>query len=152
MSQLTFEDFSPGDVYELGSRTVTREEIISFAEEYDPQPFHVDESAAADSIFGGLIASGWHTAAIMVQISVNSLFEDVAASGGLGVDELRWPAPVRPNDVLHGEARVVDTRPSDSHGDRGYVDWKMILRNSQDETVLSMINHQIILRESAVDE
>lgn len=151
MSPLTFEDFSPGDVYELGSRTVTREEIVSFAEQYDPQPFHVDESAAAESIFDGLIASGWHTAAIMAQISVQSMFNDVAAAGGIGVDELRWPVPVRPNDVLSGEVRVLDTHPSTSHSDRGYVDFKMRLQNSQQETVISMINHQIILRESRTD-
>lgn len=152
MPELTFKDFAAGDVYELGSRTVTKDEIVAFAEQYDPQPFHVDESAADESIFDGLIASGWHTAAIMAQISVQSMFDDVAAAGGMGVDELRWPAPVRPGDTLSGEVHVIDTRLSVSHPDRGYVDFKMQLTNSREETVLSMINHQIILRDSKTEE
>lgn len=152
MSELTFEDFTVGDVYELGSRSVPKEEIVSFAERYDPQSFHVDESAAESSLFGGLIASGWHTTAIMTELCVRNLFDDVAAVGGVGVDELRWPAPVRPGDTLSGELRVVDARPSTTHSDRGYVDFEMQLTNSRDETVLSMTNRQIIRREPPFDE
>jgi len=148
MPTRTFEDFDVGDSYELGSRTVTKREIVSFAEQYDPQPFHVDEAAAAESHFGGLVASGWHTAAIMTELCVRNLFDEVAAAGGLGVDELRWPAPVRPGDTLSGVVEVVDTRPSSSRADRGYVGFEMRLENDRDETVLTMVNRQIILREA----
>jgi acyl dehydratase len=151
MSRLTFEEFAVGDSYDVGSRTVTKGQIVSFAEQYDPQPFHVDESEAAESHFGGLIASGWHTAAIMTELCVRNLFDEVAAAGGLGVDELSWPAPVRPGDTLSGTVEVVDTRASTSRSDRGYVGFEMRLTNDQGETVLTMINRQIIRRESGGD-
>lgn len=152
MSELTFEDFTSGDIYELGSRTVPKEEIVSFAEQYDPQPFHIDEAAAEESMFGELVASGWHTAAIMTELAVRNLFKDVTAAGGVGINELRWPAPVRPGDTLSGEVRVIDTSPSTSCSDRGYVDFDMELTNSHDETVLSMANRQIIYRGSRPSE
>jgi len=119
---------------------------MAFARQYNSQPFHVDERAAAKSVFGELIASGWHTAAIMCRLAVRDLFSDVAAGGGLGVEDLRWPTPVRPGDTLSGEIRVADTRPSESRSDRGYVDLEMTLENQECETVLSLINQQVILQ------
>jgi len=151
MARLTFEDFVIGDVYELGDRRVTKQEIVAFAEQYDPQSYHVDESAAEDSLFGELVASGWHTTAIMSAMSVQALFDEVATAGGLGVDDLRWPTPVRPGDTLSGKIEVLDTSLSESHPDRGYVDFQIELANSNDETVLSLINYQIIFRASLSD-
>ena len=106
-----FEDVEVGEVQTFGERHVTRAEILEFAERYDPQPFHTDESAAADSLFGGLIASGWHTAAMTMELLVTNVFEGSAATGALGVDELRWPNPVRPGDVLSVRTEVIDTEP-----------------------------------------
>jgi acyl dehydratase len=148
MSTLTYDDFSSGDVYELGDHTVTKHEIVEFATEYDPQPFHVDEAAAEESIYGGLVASGWQTTAVMTRLLVRDMFGDVAACGGLGVDDLRWPTPVRPGDTLSATVRVVGTRVSESYDDRGYVDFEMVLENQRGDVVLSMVNHQIIRRET----
>lgn len=106
-----FEDVEIGETRTFGERDVTRAEILEFAERYDPQPFHTDESAASDSLFGGLIASGWHTAAMTMELLVTNVFPDSAATGAVGVDELRWPNPVRPGDVLSVRTEVVDTEP-----------------------------------------
>ena len=92
----TFEDFAPGQVYELGSTTVTEEEIVDFARRFDPQPFHLDAEAAKDSDFGGLIASGWHTGAMWMRLYVDSLLGGGSGQGSSGIEELRWLAPVRP--------------------------------------------------------
>src|SRR5699024_10731141 len=105
------EDIEVGETHTFGERDVIRAEILEFAERYDPQPFHTDESAASDSLFGGLIASGWHTAAMTMELLVTNVFADSAATGALGVDELRWPNPVRPGDVLSVRTEVVDTEP-----------------------------------------
>ncbi|GAA0478290.1 MaoC family dehydratase [Halococcus dombrowskii] len=106
-----FEDVEVGETRTFGERDVTRVEILEFAERYDPQPFHTDESAASDSLFGGLIASGWHTAAMTMELLVTNVFADSAATGAVGVDELRWPNPVRPGDVLSVRTEVIDTEP-----------------------------------------
>ena len=111
MAREHFEDIEVGETRTFGERTVTREEILEFAERYDPQPFHVDETAAAESLFGGLIASGWHTAAMTMELLVTNVFADSAATGALGVDELRWPNPVRPGDTLTVHTEVIDTEP-----------------------------------------
>ncbi|EMA48952.1 MaoC domain-containing protein dehydratase [Halococcus morrhuae DSM 1307] len=108
-----FEDVEVGEMRTFGERDVTRAEILEFAERYDPQPFHTDESAASDSLFGGLIASGWHTAAMTMELLVTNVFADSAATGALGVDELRWPNPVRPGHVLSVRTEVIDTEPWD---------------------------------------
>ena len=100
MPELTFEDFEPGRVFELGAREVTEEEIVAFAREWDPQPFHVDPEAAQESSFGGLIASGWHTGAMWMRLYVDSLLVGAASMGSPGIEELRWLAPVRPGDTL----------------------------------------------------
>jgi acyl dehydratase len=151
MSEMVFEDFVLGETYELGEYTPTKREIIEFAERWDPQPFHVDEASAQESLFGELVASGWHTAAILCRIMVRDLFCGVATGGGLGVDDLRWPTPVRPGDTLSGAVRVLETRPSESRADRGYVDFETTLENQHGETVCSMVNHSIILTDSRDD-
>jgi acyl dehydratase len=115
-----YEDIDVGRIDEFGEYHVTRDEIIEFAEQYDPQPFHVDPEAAQDSVFGGLIASGWHTAAMCMRMLVEGPIDDEAGLGGKGVDELRWQQPVTPGTTLHVRREILDTWPSESHPDRGY--------------------------------
>ena len=103
-----FEDVEVGERDTFGRYEVTAEEITTFAEQYDPQPFHVDPDAASESLFGGLVASGWHTAAMTMRMLVDEQFDEEGALGAVGVDELRWPNPVRPGAVLHVEAEVLE--------------------------------------------
>ena len=108
-----FEDIAVGEVREFGEYEVTREEILAFAEQYDPQPFHVDEAAAEASQFGGLIASGWHTASMCMRMLVDNHLSEAASAGARGVRELTWVAPVRPGDTLTCRLEVVDTEAGD---------------------------------------
>ena len=130
----------PGQVYELGSRTVTEEEIVAFAREWDPQPFHVDPEAAKDSVFGGLIASGWHTGAMWMRLYVDSLLDGAASMGSPGIEELRWLAPVRPGDTLQGRLTVLDATPSGRRPDRGSVRIRGEMVNQDGITVMSMVS------------
>jgi acyl dehydratase len=116
-----FEDFAEGQVYELGEATVSEEEILEFARRFDPQPFHIDPEAAKQSMFGGLIASGWHTGAIYMSLMVRGLLRDSASLGSAGIDELRWLKPVRPGDTLRARMTVTSLRPSSKRADRGTV-------------------------------
>lgn len=138
MTTRYFEDFEIGEADEYGSHTMTKEELVTFAERYDPQPFHVDEDAAVESPFGGLIASGWHTAVVCQRMLVESLTE-TASMGGRGVDELRWHRPVRPGDTLTIATEILDKRPSESAPDRGYVDVRVTGQNQNDDPVISWI-------------
>jgi acyl dehydratase len=113
-----FEDYAPGLAFEYGSVTVSEDEIIAFARRFDPQPMHVDPEAAAAGRFGGLIASGWHTVAIATRIFVEHYLSHVASIASPGVDEIRWPAPVRPGDVLRLRTTIVEARRSRSKPDR----------------------------------
>ncbi|MBC7404758.1 MAG: MaoC family dehydratase [Cytophaga sp.] len=119
--QWYFEDFVPGKVIELGSRTVSEDEIIAYATQFDPQPFHIDKVAAEDSIFGGVIASGWHTCGMIMRLVVDGFLNDSSSMGSPGVDEVRWILPVRPGDTLSVTAETLDSRPSTSKLDRGVV-------------------------------
>ncbi len=132
-----FEDFKPGDVIELGSRTITKESIIAFAKEFDPQVFHVDEEAARQTIYGGLLASGWHTGSIMMRLLYDGLLCNAAGLGSPGLDELRWVRPVRPGDTLSGRMTVLESIPSRSKPDRGMVRSVTELRNQHGEVVLT---------------
>lgn len=100
MTRRYFEDISAGESHEFGPREVTKSEILDFANQYDPQQFHVDEQAAQDSYFGEVIASGWHTASVCMRLLVDGLLTDLAVVGALGIDELRWRNPVRPGDEI----------------------------------------------------
>ena len=133
-----FEDFAPGQVYRLGSYEMTEEEILAFAGKYDPQPFHTDPERAKDSIFGGLIASGWHTASVYMRLYVDALLDDAASLGSPGVEELRWLKPVRPGDVLSAEFHVLDVAPSSRHPNRGTVRFEARLQNQDGEVVCTM--------------
>lgn len=144
-----FEDLTVGSTYETGTYTVTKEEIVSFAEQFDPQPFHLDEDAAKDSIFGGLVASGLHTLCLSVRLFVTEFVNGengVANMAGLGMDDLRWHEPVYPGDTLRLRIEVVGKTPSESRSDRGYVDFERSVYNDADEKVLSITSHNIIAR------
>ena len=138
MTRRFFEDFQAGQIFELGEHTMTREEIVDFARQFDPQPFHIDEDAAERSAFGGLIASGWHTAAVFMRLYVDALLADAASMGSPGISELRWLAPVRPGDTLTGRFIVESVEPSSKRADRGTVYFRSEMVNGDGTTVLSM--------------
>ncbi len=116
-----FEDYRPGTTHECGSVSIDEASIVAFAKEFDPQPFHVDPVAAADGPFGGLVASGWHTAVLVTRLLVDNYLSAASSLGGIGADELRFPAPVRPGDTLRVRATVLEARRSASKPDRGIV-------------------------------
>ncbi|HTS18190.1 MAG TPA: MaoC family dehydratase [Verrucomicrobiae bacterium] len=139
MSELYLEDIHVGDRFRSADYTVTEAEIIEYAKHYDPQPFHTDPSAAQDSIFHGLVASGWHTAAITMRLLAQGAVRIAGGSIGLGLEELHWLRPVRPGDTLHVEVEVLDAHPSHSHPDRGILRVRNTTRNQTGETVQTMI-------------
>ncbi|ELY58288.1 MaoC family dehydratase [Natronococcus jeotgali] len=143
-----FEDFAVGETREFGEYEVTEEEVIEFAERYDPQPFHVDAEAAADSMFGQLVASGWHTAAISMRLLVEGPDDedDWASMGSPGVDELRWHQPVKPGDTLSVRTEVLEKRASESRSDRGYLRSRLETHNGDDELVMHWIGSTILER------
>lgn len=116
-----FEDIEEGEVHEFGSHTVRKEEMTEFAEQFDPQPFHVDEEAAGESMFEGLIASGWHTASLCMRMVVDEYLSESASAGARGVRELRWKQPVRPGDTLSIRFEVLETEPDAGNPNLGNV-------------------------------
>ena len=114
-----FEDFDPGDTFDLGEVVLSEAEIVEFARKYDPQPFHVDREAAAKSMFGGIIASGWHTGSAFMGVLVRGLLGDVASLGSGGLDELRWLKPVRPGERLRAKFTVLSKKESERNPGRG---------------------------------
>jgi acyl dehydratase len=116
-----FEVFQVGERIELGSRTVTEEEIIAFARQYDPQLFHISPEQSKQSFYGGLIASGWHTVSLLMRLMVDAMINDTISFGSPGVDEVRWLKPVRPNDTLRACLTIVETVPSKSKADLGIL-------------------------------
>jgi acyl dehydratase len=133
-----FEDFNAGDVFELGEARMDEAEMVEFARKYDPQPFHVDAHAASESSFGGLIASGWHTAGVYMGLLVRGLLHDVASLGAGGLEELRWLKPVRPGDVLRGRLTILSKRASEKSPARGTLVGVGELFNQQGERVFFM--------------
>jgi acyl dehydratase len=145
MSERYFDDLKSGERLKSGQYIVTEEEIINFASEFDPQPFHLDSAVAGQTMFKSLIASGWHTAAITMRLFVQTLnFAEGAI--GLGVDELRWPNAVRPNDVLQVETEIVDLRESRSKPSHGIVRLRNITTNQRGEIVQTMAASALVLR------
>lgn len=138
MSVTYFEDISIGDKTVGGTKTVTKEEILAFAQKFDPQFFHVDEAAAEKSIYGGIIASGWHTGAMLMRMMVDSMVNKRAGLGSPGFDDLRWILPVRPGDVLRFESTVIETRKSMSRPDMGVIRAQVNVFNQNDEKVMSV--------------
>jgi acyl dehydratase len=133
-----FEDREIGETRTFGDYPVTAAEIVEFAEQYDPQSFHVDPDAAAESMFGGLIASGWHTAAMTMRMLVDNVLQDEGALGAVGVDEIRWPEPVRPGDRLHVETEVID-RERDYRSGVGLVVSRIETKREDDTVVQSQV-------------
>lgn len=147
---LYFEDLSEGQIREFGDWTVTREEIVEFAERYDPQPFHLNEAAAEESIYSGLVASGWHTICLYTRMLVDGFMGEVANMGGRGAEEIRWHRPVRPGDTLSGRIEVVSKSVS-GNSERGDVDFAMTCLNQDDEVVLTMTLRIMVQRRSRLD-
>lgn len=137
-AQRFFEDYPVGEVVEIGEHLVTEAEIVEFATKYDPQPFHVDAQAAAASSFGGLIASGWMTASIVMRLLVDGYISKVGSMGSPGIDELRWTRPVRPGDRIRVRITTVDARRSQSKPDRGILHSSQEVLNQRDEVVMTM--------------
>jgi len=133
-----FEDFFPGQDIDLGNRTVSEEEIIEFASRFDPQPFHVDKDAAAQSIYGGVIASGWHTCSMMMRLVVDGLMAKSSSMGSPGLDGVRWLAPVRAGDTLNVRYQTTQVKASNSKPDRGVVWSKWVAINQHGETVCTV--------------
>jgi acyl dehydratase len=133
-----FEDYIPGLVHEFGSITVDEDEVLEFGKRYVPLPYHVDKEAAKSSIYGGVIASGWHTAALMMRLYTENYLSQVANLGSPGGDELRWDKPVFPGDELSVRATVIEARRSESRPDRGIVRTLIEVLNQKKEVVMSM--------------
>ncbi len=138
IDQRYFEDYVPGSVYEFGSASVNAAEIMEFARRYDPQDFHIDPGAAARTPFGGLIASGWQTAGLMMRLYASHYLSKVASLASPGIDELRWTKPVRPDDVLRVRVTVLEANRSRSKPDRGLVRSFIEVINQQDDVVMTM--------------
>jgi len=146
MTERYLEDFSAGQIFRSPRLRVGPEQIKAFAAEFDPQPFHLDEDAARDTIFGGLAASGWHTAALTMRLSVESDLRPAGGIVGAGVDELRWPRPVRPGDELHVEIEVLDVRPSRAHPHQGLIKARVTTLNQKDEPVQIVVVNLVVPR------
>jgi acyl dehydratase len=149
MSEHFLEDFAPGQKYRGRLRVrVSEAEIKRFAAEFDPQPFHLDDAAARGTIFGGLAASGWHTAAMTMKLLVESDLRPAGGIVGAGFDEFRWPRPVRPGDELWIEAEVLEVRPSKSRPDQGLVKVRTTTYNQNGEPVQVNVGNLIVPRKA----
>jgi len=144
--ELYWEDFKVGDTAPIGERTVDKDEVIAFARAYDPQPFHIDEAAAGQSMFKGLIASGWHTVAMTMRMMCDSYLNRSASLGSPGVDNVRWLKPVRPGDTLKGRRVVLETRASQSRPEMGVVKMRWEVSNQHDELVMTMEGYGMFQR------
>jgi acyl dehydratase len=140
MPKLYFEDFKPGQVLPLPSRHVTRAEIVAFAAEFDPQPFHLDEQSPQSMLVGGLIASGWHVASMFMRMICDAFMIDSSSMGSPGIETLKWQKPVRPGDTLSGASTVLDTRASKSRPQMGIVRFHHEVVNQTGEVVMWMEN------------
>jgi acyl dehydratase len=139
MSRIYFEDIVIGAVTSYGPRTITRQEIIAFASEFDPQPMHLDEEAAKKTMLGGLSASGWHSCAIMMRLLYDGFLVNAASMGAPGIDEMKWLKPVRPGDALSVRLTVLDKREPKSRPDLGFVQYRCEMLNQHGEVVLESV-------------
>jgi acyl dehydratase len=149
MSGRYLEDFAVGQRFGSGRLRIDVERIKSFAAEFDPQPFHLDEEAANDSLFRGLAASGWHTAALTMRLLVESELKPAGGIVGTGFDEFRWPRPVRPGDELHVESQVLEVRTSKSRPDQGLIKVRTTTLNQDGEAVQISIGNLLVPRRPA---
>ena len=146
-----YEDLEIGREYGSAEVEVTEEEIVEFARRFDPQPFHTDPSAAADSVFGRLVASGWHTAALTMRLRVTGELKLAGGWVGMGVEGLKWPAPVLPGDLLRATTTVLEKRESKSKPDRGIIRVRTTTFNQRDEIVFETVSVQIVERRPAIE-
>jgi acyl dehydratase len=144
-----FEDYAVGQIYRTGRHRIDKEEIVAFARQFDPQPFHLDEEAAKKSPFKGLAASGWHTAAITMRLMVDGEFKPAGGILGVGLDQFSWLRPVRPGDELHVTSEVIEVRPSKSRADRGTIRMRNTTLNQNDEPVQVFTSNGIVPRRPA---
>jgi acyl dehydratase len=143
---LHWEDFAAGNVARYGPRTITREEILAFAAEFDPQPMHADEEAARATMLGGLVASGWHTCALAMRMMADGFVLASASMGSPGVDEVRWLRPVRPGDSLTLRSTVIETRPSASRPGMGFIKFRHEMLDQADNCVMTLVSSMMIAR------
>ncbi len=143
------EDFAAGQTFRSGRLKLDKDRMTAFAAEFDPQPFHLDEHAARETIFGGLAASGWHTAAITMRLLVESDLKPAGGIVGAGFDDLRWPRPVRPGDELRVEGEILDVRPSRSRPEHGLIKLRTTTLNQNDEAVQLTVGNLFVPRRPA---
>jgi acyl dehydratase len=149
MSERFLEDFSVGQKFGSGRLRVEKERVKAFAAEFDPQPFHLDEDAARDSIFQGLAASGWHTAALSMRLLVEGELKPAGGIIGAGFDEFRWPRPVRPGDELRVESEILEVRPSQSRPRQGMIKVRTTTLNQDGEAVQVFVGNLVVPRRPA---
>ena len=151
MPKLYFEDFKPGSVTEFGPRLVTREEIVAFAAEFDPQPMHLDEEAARASMLGGLAASGWHTCCLLMRMAADGFVLNSASMGAPGVDEVKWLKPLRPGTRITLRLNVLESRVSNSRPEMGFVKVRMELIDDERALLMELSNSLMIERRAAAE-
>lgn len=152
MKELFLEDLEAGQVYRTDTHVMTVEEIKAFARQYDPQPFHIDEDAAKDSLFEGLCASGWHTAAITMKLVLEGPFRPAGGHIGARLEELRWPRPTRPGDELRAETEVLEVRPSESRPGYGWAKVRTTTFNQNGDVAQTYIGNLIVSRKGGATQ
>ena len=151
MTKLYFEDFKPGNVTEYGPRLVTREEIVAFAAEFDPQPMHLDEEAARGSMLGGLAASGWHTCCLLMRMAADGFILNSASMGAPGVDEVKWLKPLRPGTRITLRVSVLESRVSNSRPEMGFVKVRMEILDDERAPLMELANSFMIGRRAMAE-
>jgi acyl dehydratase len=146
LKQRWFEDYAVGEAFEFGDYAITETEIIEFARRYDPQPFHVDAAAAAESHFGGLVASGWMTGSVLMRMVCDHFIAPHSSMGSPGLEQIRWRVPVRPGDRLRARITVLEIRPSNSKPDRGSLLLRQEAINQAGQVVMSLEGWGMIRR------
>src|SRR6202142_2505379 len=149
MTMHYLDDFAVGQIFKTGRLRVDKEQIVAFASQFAPQPFHLDEEAARQSPFQGLAASGWHTAGLTMRLMVNGEFKPAGGILGVGFDELSWPRAVRPGDELHARSEILDVRPSKSRPDRGLIRVRTTTLKQKDETVMMFTGNLLVPKRPA---
>ena len=148
MTEHYLEDFAVGQTFVSGRLRIDEEQIRRFASEFDPQPFHLDDKAARDTMFRGLAASGWHTAALTMRLLVEGELKPAGGIIGASIDELRWPRPVRPGDELHVESEVLEVRPSKSRPEQGMIKVRSTTLTENGEAVQIFVGNLVVLRKA----
>jgi acyl dehydratase len=144
--RLAWEDFIAGAVTELGTLCISRDDIVAFAAEFDPQPMHLDDAAAAASMLGGLAASGWHSCCLMMRLLTDGLLRHASVLRVPGVEDVRWRAPVRPGELLTARATVLETWPAPGHADRGFVKLRLELIDARATRLMTMTMSPLLAR------